>query len=631
MEALVGHGAPLATRDGAGFTPRERALAQGQHHVAARLHQLANGSSPDYAPSLISSLEQAALHGTSESTSSNRLESSIIGRSGNEVDTGQRTLHTSIGGALGHNNTNDGMMSLRGQTHDHFGPDLSRMGHGAPSTTSSPVQISGKRTMREAEEGGGGVAAAAAGAVAALTLPTGSPGSSSGHLGLTLQNVAMLQDAFTTLSLKEKCLLRSGVARHSLNLGLSRGISSNASTSHDGSSGDAPAGKLGLAAATWAAIEAAANAAKSEHGNNSDDGSGGVESEVASVITDSDKESLDVAMAMMEPNERAEVEKEARVLQKNMKAWMMRRNYKAMRDSARKLQFLWRENKASATSDNSSSSSINSSGGGSSNRRRVQRASSGSTGIGSALSHNTCGAERSGGLDSIDEHSAEHLGSSSSFSSDDGSGSSSGVSTNRVIFPRASTGSKDLAVSSAGSGSSMELFSEGHQVKGAENEGSGDEELGLNEGSTERDVNDDDDDENDDRDHEGVGEDQTQEEAGRKLQAGARGMLARRNFRRIKRQTLAMIVIQRTLLRRRNRASSFADLSMAPPMISNNDSTGEEAAATEMVLEASSIGPNGLPLLLSSTSSVSPSPKSREASREALSSFWALESGGVPP
>ena len=155
--------------------------------------------------------------------------------------------------------------------------------------------------------------------------------------------------------------------------------------------------------------------------------------------------------------------------------------------------------------------------------------------------------------------------------------------------------------------------------------------MGLNEGSTERDVNDDDDDENDDRDHEGVGEDQTQEEAGRKLQAGARGMLARRNFRRIKRQTLAMIVIQRTLLRRRNRASSFADLSMAPPMISNNDSTGEEAAATEMVLEASSIGPNGLPLLLSSTSSVSPSPKSREASREALSSFWALESGGVPP
>lgn len=41
------------------------------------------------------------------------------------------------------------------------------------------------------------------------------------------------------------------------------------------------------------------------------------------MITDSDRESLDTAIAMMGPEERVELEKEARVLQKNMKAWMM--------------------------------------------------------------------------------------------------------------------------------------------------------------------------------------------------------------------------------------------------------------------------------------------------------------------
>ena len=39
------------------------------------------------------------------------------------------------------------------------------------------------------------------------------------------------------------------------------------------------------------------------------------------------------------------MEKEACVLQKNMKAWVMRRNYQSMRDSVRKLQLIWREKK----------------------------------------------------------------------------------------------------------------------------------------------------------------------------------------------------------------------------------------------------------------------------------------------
>lgn len=43
-------------------------------------------------------------------------------------------------------------------------------------------------------------------------MPSSSPDRGDTHNGLTQQNVAMLQDAFTTLSLKDKCLIRSGVA-----------------------------------------------------------------------------------------------------------------------------------------------------------------------------------------------------------------------------------------------------------------------------------------------------------------------------------------------------------------------------------------------------------------------------------
>jgi len=622
VEALVGHGAPLAIRDGAGLTPRERALSQGQHHVAARLHQLTNGSAPDYAPPSAVFLEQAASdtrgwRGTDGSNSSNRLGSASSDMSDNAADSDQHCLHVVIDGKGSQHNINHGMCA-EGQNHEPSRVEQNVIGHQASSITASPLQISGKRTMDAAGvTTDGAVSTGVAATIATHTLPAGSPGSRSGHLGLTLQNVAMLQDAFTTLSLKEKCLLRSGVARHSLSLGLFRGSSSsNVSGSLAGSAVGESGDKLGLAAATRAAIEAAANAAKSEHGNNSDDGSGGVESEVASVITESDKESLDVAMAMMEPNERAEVEKEARVLQKNMKAWMMRRNYKAMRDSARKLQFLWRENKASTAGDDSGSGGSSSSSNGS-NCRRVQR----------SASLNPSGPERPGGLGSIDEHSTEHLDRSSSCSSEDG-----GNSSTRIILPRVSVRNKDLAVGNGNSENFMDLSSEGNPSKSAGNEGSNDEELVDQVISARKSsVGGDDNDGGEDEEHEGIGEDQMQEEAGRKLQAGARGMLARRNFRRIKRQTLAMIVIQRTLLRRRNRASSFADLPVVPPTNSTiND--GSEGAATEMVMDTPGDWPDGSPPSLSSfTGGIAHLSSSHEAGREALSSFWALESGGDSP
>jgi hypothetical protein len=406
---------------------------------------------------------------------------------------------------------------------------------------------------------------------------------------LTLQNVAMLQDAFTTLSLKEKCLIRSGVANHSSQLGHFRvggsggfGRSSSGSGSLDGSVGGSSG--LGLAAAAWAAPGAAAASAT--------DDSGGVESEVASVITDSDRESLDVAMAMMGPDERAELEKEARVLQKNMKAWIMRRNYKAMRDSVRKLQVLWRENKASSSSSSSRRHSS-----------RAQRACCGGSGASnsSASSGGGCSFTTGpGGLGSIDERSAG-----------DACGGGS-ISSSRGFNPSGSSHS----LSGAGG---MEEDGDGTTSAGAGNEALGDEDADSDEETAEAGG------EGEDEDGLGMCEDRLQEAAGRKLQAGARGMLARRNFRRIKRQTLAMIVIQRTLLRRRNRSSSFADVEAPTQEDHGAVGTAVAAGAAAAAVAASDV-PAGLPPLLGNSSALGLS----TAGSEALLSFWALESGTFP-
>ena len=58
------------------------------------------------------------------------------------------------------------------------------------------------------------------------------------------------------------------------------------------------------------------------------------ECDVSSVITESDKESLHVAMSLMEPSELGLLEEEARVIQTNVKGWIMRRNYKRVRTHA---------------------------------------------------------------------------------------------------------------------------------------------------------------------------------------------------------------------------------------------------------------------------------------------------------
>jgi hypothetical protein len=150
--------------------------------------------------------------------------------------------------------------------------------------------------------------------------------------GLTLQNVALLQDAFTTLSLRDKCLILSGVeammatggAGRSAGGGVDRmddagepasgfgGFSGGFGGGFGGSSGDRGGGGSFDRSSGQAGVF-----------DEGEEAASGVESDVASVMTESDRSSLDVAMKMMAPEELVELEREARVLQKNMKAWMM--------------------------------------------------------------------------------------------------------------------------------------------------------------------------------------------------------------------------------------------------------------------------------------------------------------------
>ncbi|RHY41804.1 hypothetical protein DYB30_012986, partial [Aphanomyces astaci] len=58
----------------------------------------------------------------------------------------------------------------------------------------------------------------------------------------------------------------------------------------------------------------------------------------SSVMTDTDDGRLMAAMELMAPDELALLEEDARVIQHNVRAWLLRRSYRHMRDTTRKLK-----------------------------------------------------------------------------------------------------------------------------------------------------------------------------------------------------------------------------------------------------------------------------------------------------
>uniref|UniRef100_A0A6U0XRL7 CG-1 domain-containing protein n=1 Tax=Rhizochromulina marina TaxID=1034831 RepID=A0A6U0XRL7_9STRA len=378
-ESLVSCGADVSATDSSGLTPHQRAALQNYHDLAEWLSQLAQErgamgslpSPPDTARG------PALAHSSPPQSRTARAWSS-----GN-------MLPSHVGGGLA-----DSPPSVP---------------FGSPESSSGAADETLRRRFSV------DYLSQTPGTQGSQTWSPSTQGSSpADKLPLTQQNVQLLQDAFSSLSLKDKCLISKCVSLRS----------------EDDQA--APPRRLWPGASTR------------EYASEAQDRVGA--EEVASAITESDKESLDVAMAMMGPDELLDMEKEARILQKNMKAWIMRRNYRSMRDSISKLQVLWREN------------------------RRPQ----------------------SGKFDGIEDQLPDVDGP--------GPGSLTATSHHADPAPRPHRPLPGIS-------------EEGPAVYG-------------------------------DR----------EEEAGLKLQALSRGMLARRNFRRIKQQTLAMIIIQRTLLARRSRS-----------------------------------------------------------------------------
>ncbi len=63
--------------------------------------------------------------------------------------------------------------------------------------------------------------------------------------------------------------------------------------------------------------------------------------EIRSVLSESEKESLDVAMSMMALSEIQKLEDEARRIQNNVRGWLLRKNFVNLRDAAITLQGAW--------------------------------------------------------------------------------------------------------------------------------------------------------------------------------------------------------------------------------------------------------------------------------------------------
>ncbi len=72
--------------------------------------------------------------------------------------------------------------------------------------------------------------------------------------------------------------------------------------------------------------------------------------DMQSVLSETDKEGLDQAMKFMGAEELQEIESEATIIQNNVRAWLLRKNYRNLRDAALTLQGAWRERKKSRIS-----------------------------------------------------------------------------------------------------------------------------------------------------------------------------------------------------------------------------------------------------------------------------------------
>jgi hypothetical protein len=140
----------------------------------------------------------------------------------------------------------------------------------------------------------------------------------------------LLHEAFASLSLTDKCAL-------SLSMGQ---LNPESTGSTKGSATNTPrTTKLNLGISLSPLDTTSLNSSTAGTGNADEI------SEMQSVLSETDKESLDVAMSMMGHLELRQVEDEVRTIQNNVRGWILRKNYTNLREAARVLQLAWREKK----------------------------------------------------------------------------------------------------------------------------------------------------------------------------------------------------------------------------------------------------------------------------------------------
>ena len=164
----------------------------------------------------------------------------------------------------------------------------------------------------------GGVGGAAAGG-----------GGGGGGGGAETGQREMLMQAFSSLSLHDKCALSLGLKKSASMDGRAPPVV------HDPVGG----GQYGYGGyGGYGGMLGGAGAA--HHGLPFDRASLASESdaEVGSIISEHDEFNLERAMSVMSPEELNELENEATIIQSNIKAWLMRRNYSNLRGSVERLQ-----------------------------------------------------------------------------------------------------------------------------------------------------------------------------------------------------------------------------------------------------------------------------------------------------
>jgi hypothetical protein len=153
---------------------------------------------------------------------------------------------------------------------------------------------------------------------------------------LSEASTKLLYEAFASFSLADKCALSLSLHSSSVHLATANENSFINSAGDVGKSitPNHSSGKLHLMR------EDGSPRTSSYHDSQSID-----TADIQSVLSETDMESLDVAMSMMGEDERKQVENEVLIIQSNVRAWLLRKNYISLRDSARILQGFWRDKK----------------------------------------------------------------------------------------------------------------------------------------------------------------------------------------------------------------------------------------------------------------------------------------------